>query len=296
MTLEPMNRRRRSRLAKTRIALSACVVLFAVNNMALTPLEYLLGRADLEVLFFPCVGLIGAQAGLHAIWCVLAPVGAVKRLATGIGAGLLLYGAWALGYAVEVWNWRDADAYHWWEEVASTLLCLPLLVVAVQVPLWVARWWFGWRILRRCGPSRRLPRTPIGIRDILVATGVVALVLSIARSPLPGEASNGSPPGNLIPLVTGALVAAAISLFTTLPVVVATLRARRLWLAIPTILFLDLAVMSGLVVISSAQDGRWPQQEECLFLILMLVGFSLSLIGPMLIVRRLGFRLYWGRR
>jgi hypothetical protein len=112
-------------------------------------------------------GAIGAQAGLHAIWCVFAPVACVRRAAAAIAAGLVWFAAWALGYAASVsermfrglpsWDlfWRD-----YWETVAIGWLCLPLLALSIQAPLWLFRIWLRWRIVHR---RDRTPASSVGV-------------------------------------------------------------------------------------------------------------------------------------
>ncbi|MEX2027218.1 MAG: hypothetical protein WEH44_07950, partial [Pirellulaceae bacterium] len=60
----------------------------------------------------------------------------------------------------------------------SLLLVLPALSLAVETPLWFLRWVLGWRITRQidCPPPRKL-----AIRDIMLATALVAAALALAR-------------------------------------------------------------------------------------------------------------------
>ena len=81
----------------------ACGLPFAIANLVVVPLGDRVGPADPEAVWvFVCMGAIGAEGALHAVWCVLAPVGFAKRLVIGVRVGLVLYGAWALGFAVAV--------------------------------------------------------------------------------------------------------------------------------------------------------------------------------------------------
>ncbi|NQU20404.1 MAG: hypothetical protein HQ567_03910 [Candidatus Nealsonbacteria bacterium] len=245
------------------------------------------------VLLYAILGAIGAQAGLHAIWCVLAPVGFAKRFAVGVGTGLFLFGAWAVGHAAYVYE-RAYYGPDYWETVLTALLCLPLLAIAVQLPLWMMRMWCGWRILYRASPFRHAGFEAFGIRDLLVATGMVAVALSAAQLGI----SRGDSPADvaLLPLVIGAGVAAGISLIVTLPGVVATLRARRRWLALPVTLLLYMIVVFGFIAIITAIEGRSPPREA--YYGMAGVGGSCfaCLVGVMLMARGLGYRLLWGRR
>jgi len=90
-------------------------------------------------------------------------------------------------------------------------------------------------------------------------------------------------------------VAAGISLFTTLPVVVATLRARQIWLALPVTLALDVMIPIVFMAIITAIGGPQPPQVY-VYMACMVGGFFVSLTGVMLVARRLGYSLFWGRR
>ncbi len=241
-------------------------------------------------LVFMCVGAIGAQGALHAVWCVLAPVGFIKRLAVGVGTGLILFGAWALGFLVSE-KFLPPDFR---EIVRTGLLCLPLMAIAIQSPLWLARTCFGWRVARGGDPSRPSGGATFALRDIFIATAVVALALSAARLAVPDSVSSDDE--FLLPLAITVLAAAGISLLTTLPAVVATLRARRIWLALPAALLLDVMIVVGFIEIVSAIEGSPPPWQAYVFLAYMAVSFFVCLSGVLLVARGLGFRLSWGRR
>jgi hypothetical protein len=202
---------------------------------------------------------------------------------------LVLYCAWALGYAVSV---RE-HAYlrdDYWEYVMQGLLCLPLLAIAIQAPLWLARIWLGWRVGHRATPFRGPDVKAFQILHLLGATAAVALALSAARLGVPDDGES------LAGFAITALVAAAISLFTTLPVVAATLRARRALLILPALLFLDVAALVAVIVTISVVSGRPPFAEIYVWLAAMAGGFFVCLTGVMLVARGLGYRLAWGRR
>ena len=272
----------------------ACGLLFAVANFLVAPLMSRGGPGDPGAVWvYLCMGAIGAEGGLHAIWCVLAPVRFAKRLAIGVGVGLVLYGAWALGHAASIAG-RGSLHDRYWGYVLTGLLCLPLLSIAIQSPLWLARIWLGWRVGHRANPFRGSEVEAFRIRHLLGATAVVALALSAVRLSVPDDVPSKEP--FLVGFAIAALVTAAVSLFTTLPAVAATLCARRLWLTLPVLLFLDVAALLGIVVILSAVFGEWPSVEILVGLAVVVGSFFACLTGVMLVVRGLGYRLAWGRR
>ena len=147
--------------------------------------------------------------------------------------------------------------------------------------------------MHRADSSRQSGGAAFGIRDILVATAVLALALSAAKLAVPESVSSETE--FLFPLAIVALVAAGISLFTTLPVVVATLRAREIWLALPVTLALDVMILIVFMAIITAIEGPPPWQAY-VGAAYVLGGFFVSLTAVMLVARRLGYRLVWGRR
>ena len=267
--------------------LLGCVLVFALSNFGLMPLASAVRPNDpAAALVFVCFGAIGAQGGLHAVWCVLAPVGFIKRFAAGAVAGLVLFGAWAVGFAAS--EGLPLGEYDW-QIVVTGLLCFPLIAIAIQLPLWLARVLRGWRVVHLADPLRHSSAATFGIRDVLVATGVVALALSAAKLAVPDSVS--SEEEFLLPLAVGASAAAGISLLTTLPVVVATLRTGRPWIPLAAALILNVTTVFGAIAIIGAilRNPAPPQVYS-----FMAGGFYVCLAGVLLVIRGLGYRLSSG--
>jgi hypothetical protein len=106
-------------------------------------------------------------------------------------------------------------------------LSVPLMSLAAQLPLWIARQMFGWRLircernqreiepgeLRHCEKNDAARPAPLSIRDLMTATVVVAVALALARlAPSP----DGKPIGILWVLLCGAAI--GLSTMTVLPV------------------------------------------------------------------------------
>jgi hypothetical protein len=60
------------------------------------------------------------------------------------------------------------------------LLAAPLLL-AVQTPLWIAKCWLRWRITQSGNPFQERPTRSIGIRDLMIGTGMIAACLALAK-------------------------------------------------------------------------------------------------------------------
>ncbi|MEE8452668.1 MAG: hypothetical protein V3R99_12160 [Thermoguttaceae bacterium] len=268
------------------------ISLLAFVDFAVGPLMRWIGPNDpAAAIVYMCFGAIGAQAGLHSVWCVLAPVGPVKRLATGVGTALLFLVAGALAYLVNASEYSFRYS-HYWEDIRVASLSLPLVALAVQLPLWAARIWCRWHVVHVADPPGQSTYKALGIRDILVATGVVAMALSAAQLATPDGVSNGA--AVLLPLLTVAGAAAAISLFTTLPVVAATLHASRPWRAIICVLLLQVMILLGILSIVALFDVF--RTKGGVSLTFVAIGFVACLNGVMMAARALGYRLLWGRQ
>lgn len=293
MSEDSMAVRRDARRERTTFAVATGVLLFALGNVLVTPLGQTVRSVTQGLPLFFYAGVIEAQFAFHAIWCVLAPLRLVTRLSMGLGIGLILLAAWALGLAI-------AQADHppfnpgVWREILAILLTLPVIMLAAQLPLWCVRCFFHWRVFHRCDPARKSPHESLAIRDIFIATAVVAVVLSCARlaTMVSGELQGEQP---MIRILFLAPVTAILSLLTTLPIVVVTLRARWLGSSLPILLAVDAAMVLGVLVLVSAMQGGMAG-ELAVIIGSTAAGFFGTLTGVMVIVRRLGYRVYWGRR
>jgi len=230
---------------------------------------------------------------LHAIWCTLAPLHWIKRFLVGAKTGFVLYGVLVAGYAFCAFHFDLTDV----EDVASFfvigLLCLPLLLLAAQTPLWIMRIWFRWRIAHRDDePSTTFQS--LRISDLMIAMAVIAAALAAAQISQSISAPSGN--GSIVGLAVVALIVMAASGIIVLPLVVATLRARRMLMALGLVLSVDIAIVIGyvaLMVILADVPVNW----ETFVVIPTIIGsFFVSLTAPMLIARKFGYRLQWGRR
>ena len=123
---------------------------------------------------FGIVGCVLAQGNLLAAWLVWGDEPFLRRLLTHwkIAAGLYLI--WLVGMVLALRREREMP------QVAATVaLAVPLVSLAAQFPLWVARQLFGWRLVRENADTSREQR--LSIRDLMVATLVVAASLALVR-------------------------------------------------------------------------------------------------------------------
>jgi hypothetical protein len=213
------------------------------------------------------------------------------------GTGLVLYGIGILGIVVEVLRHNRTLHDDDWEGFAFVFLLLPLVFLAIQSPLWLVRLLFRWDIALIQPPEEMSPVRSVTIRDMLVATGVVAGALASARFAGSLWQSNGSSPDPVFWAVMATLLAyfGGISLVSSPPIVFATLRARRpgfATLAIAIYCAAWLVVVFGIVRFF---EGRWPRLFDVVGISTVIVTFAAATTTTLLVVRQLGFRLRWGR-
>ncbi len=245
------------------------------------------GRAIAMTLGPACTGMIGGQAAVHGIWCVFAPLHWAKRFLAGATSAIVLFGGLLVPeFLADGFN--DVDV----ADLAAPLLCLPLFLLAAQTPLWIMRMWFRWRIVHRDDAASG-HFEPLRIGGLLIAMAVIGMALAAAQASQSLAARSGD--RSIAGLVVAALVIMVISALAVLPAVLACLRARRLPLALGLAFAVDAAIVLGYVALVVAL-GRGRMHWEVFVQVPVLAGgFFVSLTAPMLIARRLGYRLLWGR-
>jgi hypothetical protein len=276
----------RSRNPAISLFLGCLALFFAGNGLTSLLMSGSMPNRAIALTLYPaCVGMIGGQAAVHGIWCVLAPLHWAKRFLAGATSAIVLFG----GFLVPPFladRIRHADV----ADLAAPLLCLPLFLLAAQTPLWIVRIWFRWRIVHRDAAASD-HFEPLRIGGLLLAMAVIAMALAAVRASQSLTAPSGD--RSIAGLVVAALVIMVISAITVLPAVLAGLHARRLPLALGLAFAVDAAVVAGYVAVVVALGRMNPG----VFVQVPVLGgsFFLALTAPLLIARRLGYRLLWGR-
>lgn len=239
-------------------------------------------------------GVISAQAGLLAIYGVLGPQRAWVRQAVALVIGMILALLWAVGHLLAVWiEGGVANAFpgRHTDEVFASMLPLPALFFAACAPLWFFRTLFRWRIERADVPAKRLPE--LSIAGILIATLIVALSLGLVR--LGSHLADDYDDSDFwIGTGIGCAFSVGISLFMLPFCAWAILRTRVLLAGtVAAACWPPLLCLSLICVISAVGDS-WPDPYDWLQFVCVTTGFSLFLLGPLIAVRFLGYRLQIG--
>lgn len=235
-------------------------------------------------------GAIAAQPGLLAIWAVLGP----QRLLVRWSLSLLVA---ALLWCVLLWGMIVADLSGGeLRNFARGTLMLPLIFLAVQLPLWILRLATGWHLVvgqTSDGPSSVQSRQ-FGLQHILGATTVIAVALGLARLGLPelGMADGGGDPYAWLSLMFACLMCGVWSAFSTVPCLWAALIARNkaasaLIIAVYTVL-MSLLVVAVMAVI---EGGFVPFGEAAWIVCRVHGGLVLMLLGGLHVARLSGYAL-----
>jgi hypothetical protein len=129
----------------------------------------------LAVLVYGCFGLIVAQGVLLCVAHVLGTGRLIARSAIAWGWGWLGVMAWVAGLLV-AFSWERWPGPNF-RDIATILSSIPLFALAVQTPLWIGRFVFGWRLSHR---DHQEP-APTSIADFFVVTTLVAATFAIAN-------------------------------------------------------------------------------------------------------------------
>lgn len=272
--------------------LMACAIVFAVGNLLFVPVWDKFEPYYLEaVTIYLWLGFIAAQVGLHTVWCVLAPVAIYTRFAVATVAGFVWFVAWAIGFGATMPGDRFLND-EFQIITLGVLLCLPLVIVALQAPLWLARFWLRWRICHTSeGPAETVTAS-FRIRHIMFFTAAAALALAMVRL----ATSVAGEPELLFNMMVGAVWAMTNGLLILLPMLIATLKSGRLWLSLPLAVLLGCGAYAAFAVAGILISGSPPDQETLWGIAGTLGSLYFCLTSALLVFRWLGYRLVWGRR
>jgi hypothetical protein len=165
---------------------------------------------------FVCFGCTLAQGSLLAAWLVLFEGPFSRRLVRHWGLACALWLVWFVGVIL-------AERSNEVMEVGFTVAFItPLVSLGAQIPLWMARHFLGWRLSPANFAAPAPGDTHLSIRDLMVATVVVAVAFGLARlSPAALQE-----PEFWAPLLIGVAVAAIAATIAILPAAAMLLRPR----------------------------------------------------------------------
>lgn len=236
-----------------------------------------------EWLAITLLGVCIGQVNLIATWAALAPGNLVVRLPWSLLMGMFLWYALVLGNRLNGSFPLDE----------ATVLGAALLfgIVVAQLPLWIAKRTFRWRLVRTLDNLEQVDRqhSQFQIRHLLLGTLLLSLALSPLRVILPPGAMTGlRDAGRLILLLA---IVAATNLLVTVPCIWGSLMIlASLGAAILGWFFYCLFLSTVEYFILDAATGTSPNNG---WFIILLINLSqcLTVFVTLRIFRAIGFRL-----
>ena len=173
------------------------------------------------------------------------------------------------------------------------------------IPLKLAAWGFGWRILKEYQEDSSQAKTNYQIRDMMIGTAILAVTLSIGRILLPGDfpswerVVSKSGLNDYRPL-TALFIFSVVSLIVKLPCIWIALavplssikRYSIRWICIAALLGL---VELGLLVLFLGPPGG-ETSEYAIGLTLGHAVMAVTMIGVLYVLRIFGYRMTRGKR
>ena len=271
-------------LNPTWFALIGVAAVFVAANLFLTPLiEVFDDDLPGAVLSFGNAGIVFAECFVLAAWLAWGGGSFLWRLAIHWTAALALGGVSLIGAMVTA-GASGGDIRDVLEVVPFSL---PLFSLAIQLPLWIARFYFGWRLVDRCSDAE--PVRPLGTRDFMLGTVIVAVSLALARL---AEGMDRNSDG----WVAWAILApslAGISLVSVLPVAVWMLRMKSPAIGLICIPIQTMIAIVVTVTIIAMNEPR-VRLEEVIIISIIVASFAAALTAAALAARAAGFRLAIG--
>jgi hypothetical protein len=274
---------------------------FMALNFLLMPILFMInpGRSDIGAcLACLSVGVIGAEPGLLAIAAVFGSGAAWRRQ---LVVGLMVIALALSGFASFVATKQVYSHRNYFPGLLLVLpffLLLPVLFLACQMPLWIFRTLLCWRIgSQKQADADRAPQ--LSIAGILAATAVVALGLSCVRlGHYLISLADSQVESQSWWLGTGisAAFVVAISLASLPPFTGAIFRAKSPLIGLLGATAWALFVFASAIAMIRWVNGGWPIPIPWYPFAAIVAGFTIGLVGPLMVVRVFGYRLLWGRK
>ncbi len=255
-----------------RFPFMALLIGFAMLDLLAPPLIKLSGWEFLGLLL---LGLLSGQLGLLAIWAVLGPQRWTVRQTVTFGLTLLFYLLFNVSWTLSAGD--ENAGFEIWR-----VLSAPLLLLAIQSPLWILRMAIGCRILHaptETDASSKLSRQ-FALSHLLGAIAVIAIAVALAGLTKPAREAWAE-------TLSTCLLHAAWSALSTLPCLWAALVARDERISTRAIAAYVLVATLLLLLAPSALGGRVPSLGSFLSVGLVIFLFLAASIGLMLAVLRL---------
>lgn len=229
------------------------------------------------------LGILPAQLGLLAIWTTFGRGRWYARLLQSTAAASLGWSAFGLGLKL-----LTSETSGTMEKVFRSAAFVPLLLLAAQPPLWVARWIRGWLLFKPSAnvvedlrESRRCSMT-----DVLLAPLAVAVPLGLVR--WQWKDFGGEFQFSLAMLFACMPI---VSSFSTLPCLLTAFRSRTFQSGLLAIAAYSLGASTATNAILLAAFGAPPFISPLVSISLFIISMLFVIHGSLAMLRRGGLEL-----
>lgn len=275
-----------------RAAWPTLVVLSVAYDFSMVPILVTSSGPTLPVVVtvFGALGCTLAQGNLLAAWLVWSEGAFSRRLAVHWAIAAALCCIWLAGVMLSA-------AHTQFVEVGVTVaLTVPLVSLAAQLPLWIVRHFFRWRLVRPAAEMSVGTESPLTIRDLMLATLLAAAAFGLARlSPANQRAQQF-----WIAWFIAFVLASGISTIAMLPAGVLLMRRRPLKRALVYSGLYAALLVGTLWVVVAILRWRAPSVLAPWFVYVglssLMLSFASTLVLAAVAARAKGYQLVWGRR
>jgi hypothetical protein len=231
-------------------------------------------------------GVLMGEVAAMACWLVWSDGSFLRRLAVHWGIGCVLFTTLIFGSLLSFAGMPTEWSLFRRLESLTVICCVPVLSLAVQVPLWPFRTHLGWRVLPPDENATSIRDQPLSILDILTGTAVVAVSLGLVRF-LPRVPSSV--------MWTMTLAIALTSFVMLLPAMIFILRMWSVVLGVGLYFGGVVVSVCGLIQIVSLFSNGSPSVGTFLTMIWGSLVFAATVSSPLFVWRACGYRLVWLR-
>ena len=240
------------------------------------------------------VAVLFAQFVLLAVWWVFSPLDWLPRAVLGLAAPAIWCALFFVGALLAVPDEFGGGQQRFWLAIVQMTAPLPLLMMATQLFLWCMRIWFGWRIEQVAITASPVERKSLRILDVMLATGAVAMALTLAKFGNRNEFMAISDGQYLVQRLIISGFAAVLTALSVLPCVWAGLRRTAPRWGFFVAAAVQAAIVINFLAIVTLLSGRNPTPSGLWGYCFLTVGVYFAI--TMLILygcRRCGYGLRW---